>query len=245
VPLYVGRMIHQYDHRHASVTVNDENLHNAAFGAVLDSRGKADPGSYPTPQYWVMRESIPANVRLDWALGFRDIARATDVRLANLNSLVFDFVARQKVQSTSFNLFILEQLPVIAPERFEASIGGVKIADFVRAQVLHLSYTAHDLAAFARDLGHVDAQGQVLPPFVWNDEDRRARLAALDGLFFHLYGLGEDDAAYILDTFPIVRQQDEAAFGRFCTRDDVLAQLRHIERGVLAVNAVTRATGVL
>ena len=271
VPLYVGRMVHQYDHRHASVTVNDENLHNAAFGAVLDSIRKAEPGVFPTPQFWVMRSSIPANVRLEWALSFRDIARATDVRtmiaciapttaagnklplllgqnlasdmhasvatlvLANLNSLVFDFVARQKVQSTSFNLFILEQLPAIAPERFEASIGGVKIADFIREQVLHLTYTAHDLAAFARDLGHVDAAGKVLPPFVWNDEDRRARLAALDGLFFHLYGLDEDDAAYILDTFPIVREQDKAAFGCFRTQDDVLAQLRHIDRGVLAV----------
>ena len=264
-------MIHHYDHRHASVTVNDENLHNAAFGAVLDSLSKADPGRYPTPQYWVVRESIPANMRLEWALGFRDIARATDVRtmiaciaptsaagnklpllvgenldgkayssvatllLANLNSLVFDFVARQKVQSTSFNLFILEQLPVIAPERFEASIGGLKIADFIREQVLHLSYTAHDLAPFAGDLGHVDAKGQVLPPFVWNEEDRRARMAALDGLFFHLYGLAEDDAAYILDTFPIVREHDQAAFGRYRTKDEVLAQLSHIKRGVLAV----------
>jgi hypothetical protein len=117
-------------------------------------------------------------------------------------------------QGQHLNWFIVEQLPVIAPERIDASIGGVKIADFIREQVPHLSYTAHDLAAFARDLGHVDAAGEVLPPFVWNDEDRRARLAALDGLFFHLYGLDEDDAAYILDTFPIVREQDQAAFGR-------------------------------
>ena len=29
VPLYVGRMIHQFDHRAASVKVNEENLHNA------------------------------------------------------------------------------------------------------------------------------------------------------------------------------------------------------------------------
>ena len=37
------------------------------------------------------------------------------------------------------------------------------VADFVIPQVLALSYTAHDLAPFARDLGYVDAQGQVLP----------------------------------------------------------------------------------
>ena len=269
LPLYVGRMVHQFDHRHASVTVNEENLHNAAQGSTLDSAQKADPIVFPAPQYWVRADAVPEAQRRDWALGFRDIARANDVRtmiasivpttaagntlpmlvgndaplpaaaacllLANLNSLALDYVARQKAQSTHLNWYIVEQLPVIASERFEASIGGVKIADFIREQVLHLSYTAHDLAPFARDLGHVQADGSVKPPFVWNDEDRRARLAALDGLFFHLYGLSDDDAAYMLDTFPIVREQDEAAFGRFRTKEDVITALQRISKGVLAV----------
>ena len=99
------------------------------------------------------------------------------------------------------------------------------VADFVIPQVLALSYTAHDLAPFARDLGYVDATGQALPPLPWDEEQRRARLAALDALFFWLYGLGADDAAYVLDTFPIVRAQDERVFGRWRTRDEVLAAL--------------------
>ncbi|MBP7325783.1 MAG: hypothetical protein KA969_08800, partial [Alicycliphilus sp.] len=99
------------------------------------------------------------------------------------------------------------------------------VADFVIPQVLALSYTAHDLAPFARDLGYVDAAGQVLPPIAWDEEQRRARLAALDAVFFWLYGLGADDAAYVLDTFPIVRAQDERVFGRWRTRDEVLAAL--------------------
>ena len=74
-------------------------------------------------------------------------------------------------------------------------------------------------------LGYVDAAGEVLPPLVWNDEERRARLAALDALFFYLYGLDADDAAYILDTFPIVRDQDTKAFGRYRSKEDVLAAL--------------------
>ena len=41
----------------------------------------------------------------------------------------------------------------------------------------------------------MDAAGAPLPPIVWNDDERRARLAALDALFFWLYGLGADDAA--------------------------------------------------
>jgi hypothetical protein len=47
-----------------------------------------------------------------------------------------------------------------------------------------------------------------------------------------LYGLGEDDAAYVLDTFPIVRQQDQAAFGRYRTQDEVLTWLRLLPQAV-------------
>ena len=275
LPLYVGRMIHQYDHRHADVAVNEENLHNAAVGSSLTVSKKASTNTYPVPQYWVSRDAIPEEYRRDWALGYRDIARATDVRtiiagivpgtcagntlpllllegpgaagaallLANLNSLPFDYITRQKAQTTHLNWYILEQLPVIAPTRFNDPLptpfadamrtAGLMnghhphptVADFVLPQVLALTYTAHDMAPFARDLGYVDAQGEVLPPFVWNEEERRARKAALDALFFYLYGLDADDAAYIMDTFPIVREQDEKAFGRYRTKQDVLGWL--------------------
>ena len=167
-------------------------------------------------------------------------ARTAALLLANLGSFAFDFVARQKVQGQHLNWFVMEQLPVIAPERFQERLPAAfakamraaklmnghhphpTVADFVAPQVLVLSYTAHDMAPFARDLGYVDDKGVVLAPFVWNEDERRARLAALDALFFYLYGLGTDDAAYILGTFPIVRDQDQKAFGRYRTQDDIL-----------------------
>ena len=107
----------------------------------------------------------------------------------------------------------------------------MKIADFIREQVLALSYTAHDLAPFASDLGYVDADGQVKPPFMWNPEDRTQRMARLDALFMHLYGLDEADADYILSTFPIVREQDMNAQGRFRTRELILDYLGQIHAG--------------
>lgn len=57
-----------------------------------------------------------------------------------------------------------------------------------------------------------------------------ARLAALDALFFYLYGLKADDAAYIMDTFPIVRDQDTKAFGSYRTKEDVLTVLAILNR---------------
>jgi len=162
---------------------------------------------------------------------------------ANFNSFAFDFVLRQKLQGQTINLFILEQLPVIAPERFDerlppkfaAAMRATQrmnghhphptVADFVLPQVLALSYTAHDLANFAQDLGYVDAAGAVLPPLQWSDAERRARMAALDAVFFYLYGVDADDASYIMNTFPIVREQDMQLFGRFATHDAVLEAL--------------------
>jgi hypothetical protein len=162
---------------------------------------------------------------------------------ANLSSFAYDFALRQKVQGQNLNWFIIEQSTVIASERFDQPLPTAfaqamraaklmnghhpqpTVADFVIPQVLALSYTAYDLAPFARDLGYLDSQGQVLPPFVWNDEERRARIAALDALFFYLYGISEADAAYILDTFPIVREQDVKAIGHYRTKADILALL--------------------
>lgn len=172
-----------------------------------------------------------------------DYARTASLLLANLGSFAFDSVARQKVQGQHLNWFVVEQLPVIAPARFQEPLPAAfakamraaqlmnghhphpTVADFVIPQVLVLSYTAHDMAPFARDLGYVDEKGAVLPPFVWDEEKRRARLAALDAVFFYLYGLEAKDAAYILATFPIVQEQDMKVFGRYRTQDDILQWL--------------------
>ncbi|OGT06350.1 MAG: hypothetical protein A2143_13055 [Gallionellales bacterium RBG_16_57_15] len=169
----------------------------------------------------------------------QNYAQFAPLLLANLSSFAFDFVLRTKVQGQNLNWYIVEQLPLIRPEQFDqsCSVGAAPgrdsragraptedttLADFVRGEVLRLSYTAHDLAPFARDLGYDGA------PFVWDEEDRRHRTARLDALFFHLYGINRDDAAYILDTFPIVREQDIKAHGRYLTKDLILAYMNAV-----------------
>ena len=122
---------------------------------------------------------------------------------ANLNAFALDFVTRQKVQGQNLNWFIVEQLPFIAPADYDRSFGATTARALVRDHVLRLTYTAHDMAPLARDLGHDG------PPFPWDDEERHHLRARLDALYFHLYGLSRDDAGYVLDTFPIVRREDE------------------------------------
>ena len=145
--------------------------------------------------------------------------------VACLNSFALDFVARQKVQGQHLNWFILEQLPVIPAADYDRPFGHQTARELVRDHVLRLTYTAHDMAPFARDLGHDG------PPFAWDAEARRHLRARLDALYFHLYGLDRDDADYVLSTFPIVQRDDEKQFGRYRTRDLILAYMNALAAG--------------
>ena len=261
LPHYQGRMIHQFDHRWSSVHVNPHSAHNPYVNIELTEDQHGSPDFLPVPQYWAPARKVEAIVpeSRGWSVGYRDIARTTDVRtmiacampwvgsdlavrlilpstdrfnagaasclLANFNSFAFDFLTRQKVQGTHLSWYIVEQLPVIAPDDYGRPLGVTTARDLVRDHVLRLTYTAHDMAPFARDLGH---QGS---PFVWNQEERRHLRARLDALYFHLYGLSREDASYVLDTFPIVRKQDKAAFGRYRTRDLILAYMNALAAG--------------
>ena len=122
--------------------------------------------------------------------------------------------------------FSLEQLPVITPDDYDRKFGTYdRKARLVQEHVLRLTYTANDMAPFARDLGYDG------PPFIWDGEERRHLRARLDALYFHLYGLSREDAGYVLDTFPIVQRQDEAAFGSYRTRDLILAYMNALAAG--------------
>jgi len=266
LPLYVGRMIHQFDHRSASVVINKENIHNAAFSEEVSPEQKADPNFSTNPQYWVNARQTGFPEGYDWAVSFRDIARSVDVRtifaaitpraaygnklplllpsdeayrsaaplmVANLNAVSFDYVARSKIHSTSVNWYLLEQLPVVPLAQYTAiRFGNKTAADIVRQAVLELTYTAHDMAPFAIDMGYLDDKGKVKPPFAWDEARRLYLRAKLDAVYFHLYGITDrDDIRYIYSTFPIVERQETAAHGRYLSRDLCLAWISALAAG--------------
>ena len=131
------------------------------------------------------------------------------------------------------NKYILEQLPVVPPRLFrKVRFGPKTAAEIVREAVLELTYTAHDLASFARDLGYVDEIGAVRPPFQWNEERRLRLRAKLDAVFFHLYGVTDRaDVRYVYSTFPIVERQETEEYGRYRSRDLCLAYLNALAAG--------------
>ena len=259
LPLYEGKMVQAFDHRAASVVVNPRNLNRPAQPRPATLEEHRNPNFLPSPRFWISEEESDATQRWQYLLTFKEFTATTNVRtmiaslvpqvgcldtlpvllphddplnssdvaclLANLNSICLDYIVRQKVQATHIKLYMLEQFPVIAPGDYDRRFGAVTARELVRDHVLRLTYTAHDMAPFARDVGYDG------PPFGWDEEERRHLRARLDALYFHLYGLDRDDARYVLDTFPIVRREDESKFGRYRTRDLILAYLNALHAG--------------
>lgn len=185
-----------------------------------------------------------------WLLGFRDIARATDARtviatilpfaavghtlpllssshpldevaclLANLQSFIFDYSARQKTGGTHLTFFIVEQLPVLPPTAYNEALRSTIVA-----MTLELLYTSLSLSSLALELGHCDSNGKARKPFIWNEQRRFSLRCQLDATYFHLYGISRDDAAYVLETFPIVKRKDIEKYGTYRTKDVILAE---------------------
>ncbi|MBM9913326.1 MULTISPECIES: Eco57I restriction-modification methylase domain-containing protein [Stenotrophomonas] len=263
LPLYEAKLIHQFDHRWATYTV-DGNSRDVTLPE------KADPDFTVTPRYWVSRTEVEERLckrdrdgrviwqwERDWLMGWRRNARATDERttiatvmpisaqgdsvflwlvneaisvehsaalLGSLGSLTFDFVARQKVGGVNFSFYYFKQLPVLAPTGYtEADLA------FIVPRVLELTYTAHDLSSWAKDLGY---DGEPFP----FDSDRRATLRAeLDAWYAKLYGLTRDELRYILDpadvmdedypseTFRVLKNKEQKEFGEYRTQRLILA----------------------
>jgi hypothetical protein len=112
--------------------------------------------------------------------------------IAAQSSLVFEYVARQKIDGPVVRATHWKQLPVPTPDMLEPHL------PFIVPRVLELVYTSSDMGPFSRDL---DDTGD---PFAW-DPDRRASLRAeLDAFFFRVYGIdGRDDVEYIIDTLQV------------------------------------------
>jgi hypothetical protein len=252
LPLYEAKIVHFYDHRFGTYASATQEQLNKGTLPRLDDDAHTDPARMPLPRYWVSASAVSERLSdrwpHGWLLGWRDIARSVDERTlistviprtavghkyllmvpttyrvglhANLSALALDYVARQKLSGTSMGYFIAKQLPVLPPERYDEPVPWdrevASLEGWITPRVLELTYTAYDIAAYARDLGDDG------PPFRWDPARREMMRAELDAAYFHLYGIGRDDVAYIMDTFKVVRQKDEQAHGEYRTKRLIL-----------------------
>jgi hypothetical protein len=166
-----------------------------------------------------------------------------------LDSIPFDFIARQSIGGTTLNFFIVKQLAVPEPLTI---IGYAFDALPLTVECL---YTSWDIKPFADDVwreadrklrgairsqwddnkratgGHawdppewaeIAEDGIPLPPFRW-DEDRRARLRAeLDVIYARLYGLNRKQLRYILDPADLTEKELENILDNYEEVEDPL-----------------------
>lgn len=217
-PLREAKHIHIYDHRWATSRQSQSEVDLSTVEEKTDPNFTIHT-RYWLSKDRVEERLASKGWKRAWLMGWRDICRATDERtviaavfprtaiahtlrvafvakgarkaaafIANLSALTLDYACRQKIGGTHLTVELLKQLPVLHPDRYT----DIDLA-FIVPRVLELTYTAQDLADWAKDLGYQGA------PFAF-DTDRRATLRAeLDAYYARLYDLTRDELRYILD----------------------------------------------
>jgi len=251
-PLYEAKMFHQFDHRWGSYTggeCKDVSLEEKSDpNCTVNPRywvDKAEVENRLTGKWdkeWLLGFRDITNSTNERTAIFNLLPRVAvghtapvfftnekdykliSCLLANLNSITFDFIARQKIGGTHLTFTIFRQLPIIPPDWYTP-----EDIEYISSRVLELVYTAYDMKPFALDMGY---EGE---PFVWN-ETRRAKLRAeLDAKYAKLYGLTRDELRYILDpadvygadfpseTFRVLKNNEIKKYGEYRTQRLVLA----------------------
>jgi hypothetical protein len=253
--VYEGRMIDQYNHRASHARNSEDNIYRSGASEETTQEQLVDPEFTVAARYYVTKDEVNQEMAnrdydRDWFVGFKDITSATNTRtmiasvlpytavgnkvpilladhparsvacfLANINSLAYDFACRQKIGNVTLNWYIVRQTPVIPPQIFDQTFQGRKLRDWVAERVAELTYTAHDLDAWGRDLDFAEE------PYTWDSERRRELRVDLEALFLVLYGLGEDEADHIFESFWSVKEDEIDDHGEYKLKQQVLDRL--------------------
>jgi hypothetical protein len=254
LPLCEAKMVQMYDHRAASVVVDETNWMRQGQTDNTTLVQHQNPEYTVEPRWWVEAGEVLRAVGQELPAGFlafKDITSPTNQRtmiaaaipwtgvtnhlpllltdreprsslclLANLNAVVLDYVARQKIGGVTLNFFIVEQLPVYAPDFYQRRCAWSKkekLAKWIANRVLKLTCVSHDMKPLA------EAAKFKPPVHKWDPGERAQLQAELDAAFFLLYGIRRDDVEYVLSTFSGIRRESEGALPGTTTLERVLA----------------------
>ena len=227
LPLYEGKMIWQFEHGYSAPRYwIDEN---EGRERVLGKKG-VDTGQllgYQTYRFVHRRQARSTDTRTFIATILPKRVFASDSQhvstepletpallclTALVNSYICDWGIRQKV-SANVNMFYIHQLPV--PRLHDGDSFFVSIV----RRAAQLTCTTPEFDDLAADVGLGSHHNGVTDPA------GRAKLRAeLDGIIAHIYGLAEDEFAYVLSTFPLVAAPVKVA---------ALEAYRDVEHGVI------------
>ena len=129
------------------------------------------------------------------------------------------FIARHKIGGVTLNFLIVEQLPVLPPDRYADRCPWDRrqtLERWISDRVLKLTCTADDMRPLA------EAAKFAPPVHKWNTSERAELMAELDAAFFLLYGVRRTDAEYVLSTFQGTSETDESTGALFQTDVSIL-----------------------
>ncbi|MDR6685762.1 hypothetical protein J2Y41_001317 [Arthrobacter sp. 1088] len=257
LPLYEAKMIHQFDHRWATY----EGL-DARDASVNE---KTDPAFTAQTRYWVssldVSEKLEKRWKSSWLMGWRDIARATDVRTAiasfvgfgaapeggTLLMLPHGTATEAGALLSSMNSFVFD---FVARQK----VGGTHVKFFTMKQLpfpapesfaalvpWDAQQTWHDWL-LPRILELTYTSYDMVPvardlmehgaPYKWDTERRSYLRAEVDAALFHIYGCAAGDVNYMMDSFPIVRRKDETVHGEYRTKRLILETFGSMQRAI-------------
>lgn len=252
LPLYEAKLIHQFDHRWATYTA-DGSSRDMTLAEKQDPNSVVLPRYWVDKSEvearlltkgwkrgWLMGwrdicratdvRTLISSVLPLTGVGDKFLLmlpsiepKKTAALVGCLNSLVCDFIARQKVGGTAFKYFTMKQIAVLSPEQ----LTEIELA-FILPRIIELTYTSGSLSSWAKDLGFDG------PPFSFFPERRAILRAELDAYYANLYGLTRDELRYILDpmdlmgagypseTFRVLKNNEVREFGFYRTQKLVL-----------------------
>ena len=209
LPLYEGKIIHQFTHQWSQPRywINESEARKALFKKDQhDTKIKLDYQCYRFAYRAIARNTdirtligsiIPENVFCGNSLNLATPnfnSKELLVMSSLLNSFCVDFALRQTV-SANINMFYIYQLPV--PTLTEKDAYFNEIVE----RAAKLICTTPEYDELAREVGLGSHENGV------TEERERGKIRAeLDGIIAHLYGLTEGEFSHILSTFPIVAE---------------------------------------
>ncbi|MGB5963205.1 MAG: RNA-binding domain-containing protein [Coleofasciculaceae cyanobacterium] len=221
LPLYEGKMIHQFIHQFTAPRYWIDEQEGEK--ALLERSEAARNQKLDYQNYRFVYRSIASSTNSRTLIGtvlppkvfcansLNVLSSSHNVKsmvfhCAMLNSFCFDFLLRQRVYSTTLTISLINQIPV------PRLMPGNRFFNEIVHRAAQLICTTPEFDELAQEVG---AQG-IAPMHSHKDgvtdETQRAQLRAeLDGMIAHLYNLTEDEFKHILSTFPIVPEATKQA----------------------------------
>jgi hypothetical protein len=238
-PLLESKLIGRYNHRAATF---DGIPPTSRFKVKAGTNRLAlDSDAYMVPRYWVHRRVIgdrPAGTLvfrdaisatadsrstvaavvppsgLGHTLSILDFTSAADraAALALCNSIVFDYLVKQKVSGGHLTFGALSEIPVPARPGLATR--------YVLERVAYLLAHPPGLHSFVASLstGKLDGLGP----------DRPSVQAELDAFIASAYGVDDGQLSRIIDSFDVLARMERAAHGEFRTQRLVLNAFRRL-----------------